>query len=255
MIGPWCCHRRIPLSWPFCLRIFRTGEIPWKPGSILRVTGICSLEFEAQGHAAVTGGERAKSVRILLRSPRDVVLLSGPSWWTAAHALLVLGAVFMATLAVLCWVAVLRARLKRHTRTIRRQLEETAALKEAAEAANRAKSDFLANMSHEIRTPLHGILGMSELAMESGEEHERRHYLGLVKQCGLSLMTVINDILDLSKIEAGRMKLDPAPFQLREFLNRVTAVFTVSARQKGLAISLERRSHRFRTDWWATAAA
>jgi len=213
--------------------------MPWKPGSLLRVTGICSLQFETQGRTAGTGGERAKSVKILLRSPRDVVLLSGPSWWSAAHALLVLGVVFMATLAVLCWVAVLRTRLKRHTRTIRRQLEETAALKEAAEAANRAKSDFLANMSHEIRTPLHGILGMTDLAMDAGPEEERRRYLNLAKQCGWSLMTVINDILDLSKIEAGRMKLDPAPFQLREFLDRVTAVFAVSARQKGLALSLE----------------
>ncbi len=220
-------------------RNFPHDETLWKPGSILRVTGVCSVEFVDEKQTAGTGGERPKSFQILLRSPRDVVLLSGPSWWSAAHALLVLGAVFMVTLAVLCWVAVLRARLKRHTRTIRRQLEETAALKEAAEAANRAKSDFLANMSHEIRTPLHGILGMSELAMETEEENERRHYLGLVKQCGWSLMTVINDILDLSKIEAGRMKLDPAPFQLREFLNRATAVFAIGARQKGLALSLD----------------
>jgi signal transduction histidine kinase/CheY-like chemotaxis protein len=167
-----------------------------------------------------------------------VVLLSGPTWWTAAHALLVLAVVFALTLAVLCWVAVLRARLKRQTGIIRRQLDEAAALKEAAETANRAKSEFLANMSHEIRTPLHGILGMADLAMEAGQDGERRHYLDLVKQCGWSLLTVINDILDLSKIEAGRMKLDAAPFQLREFLNRVGAVLTVSARQKGLEFSM-----------------
>jgi len=74
--------------------------------------------------------------------------------------------------------------------------------------------------------------------MEAGQEHERRHYLDLVKQCGWSLLTVINDILDLSRIEAGRMKLDPAPFQLREFLNRVAAVLTVSARKKGLDFSM-----------------
>jgi signal transduction histidine kinase/CheY-like chemotaxis protein len=219
-------------------RDFPNGETPWKPGSILRVTGICSLQFEAQEKTAGTGGERPKGFRILLRSRRDVVLLSGPTWWTAAHALLVLAVVFALTLAVLCWVAVLRARLKRQTGIIRRQLDEAAALKEAAETANRAKSEFLANMSHEIRTPLHGILGMADLAMEAGQDGERRHYLDLVKQCGWSLLTVINDILDLSKIEAGRMKLDAAPFQLREFLNRVGAVLTVSARQKGLEFSM-----------------
>jgi signal transduction histidine kinase/CheY-like chemotaxis protein len=219
-------------------RDFPYDETRWKPGSILRVTGICSVEFEAQEHTAGTGGDGPKSFRLLLRSPRDVVVLSGPSWWTAAHALLVLAVVFTATLAILCWVTVLRARLRRQTQTIRRQLEEAGTLKDAAEAANRAKSDFLANMSHEIRTPLHGILGMADLAMEAGPEHERRNYLDLVKQCGWSLLTVINDILDLSKIEAGRMKLDPAPFQLREFLNRVAAVLTVTARQKGLDFSM-----------------
>ncbi len=219
-------------------RDFPNGESPWELNSILRVTGICSVEYVAEEQTAGTGGERPKSFRILLRSPQDVVLLSGPSWWNAAHALLVLAAVFTVTLAALCWVAVLRAGLKRQTRTIRRQLEEAAALKEAAESANRAKSDFLANMSHEIRTPLHGILGMADLAAESGQEQERRHYLDLVKQCGRSLLTVINDILDLSKIEAGCMKLDRAPFHLREFLNRVAAVLTVSARQKGLESSM-----------------
>ena len=219
-------------------RDFPNDETPWEPGSVLRVTGICSVQFEAQEQTAGTGGERPKSFRILLRSPQDVVLLRAPSWWTAAHALLVLAVVSTATLAALCWVAVLRARLKRQTQTIRRQLDEAAALKEAAEAANRAKSDFLANMSHEIPTPLHGILGMADLAMEAGQEHERRHYLDLVKQCGWSLLTVINDILDLSRIEAGRMKLDPAPFQLREFLNRVAAVLTVTARKKGLDFSM-----------------
>jgi signal transduction histidine kinase/CheY-like chemotaxis protein len=240
----FAADRTLVLSWANAIlpavlpRDFPYDEARWKPGSILRVTGICSVEFEAQEHTAGTGGDGPKSFRLRLRSPRDVVLLSGPSWWTAAHALLVLAAVFTATLAILCWVTVLRARLRRQTRTIRRQLEEAAALKDAAEAANRAKSYFLANMSHEIRTPLHGILGMADLAMEAGAEQERRNYLGLVKQCGWSLLTVINDILDLSKIEAGRMKLDPSPFQVREFLNRVTAVLTVSARQKGLDFSM-----------------
>jgi signal transduction histidine kinase/CheY-like chemotaxis protein len=213
-------------------------DTPWEPGSTLQITGICSEQFELQESTAGLSAARPKSFRILLRSPRDVVLLKAPSWWTAAHALLVLAVVFMATLATLCWVAALRGRLKRQTRIIRRQLDEAAGLKEAAEAASRAKSEFLANMSHEIRTPMHGILGMADLAMEAGSEDERQHYFDLVKQCGCSLLTVINDILDVSKIEAGRMKLDPAPFQLREFLNRVAAVLTVSTRQKGLDFSM-----------------
>jgi two-component system sensor histidine kinase/response regulator len=106
-------------------RDFRDRETPWKPGSILRVTGICSVKFEAQELTAGTGAAQPESLRILLRSPQDVVLLSGPSWWTAAHALLVLGVVFTATLATLSWVAVLRRRLEERTETIRATLEST----------------------------------------------------------------------------------------------------------------------------------
>jgi len=213
---------------------FANREIPWQANSILRITGICSVRFGTEEVTVATSLPFPKSFRILLRSPQDVVLLKAPSWWTAAHALLVLAAVFAATLGALCWVAVLRARLKRQTQIIERQLGETAALKDAAEAANRAKSEFLANMSHEIRTPLHGILGMADLAMEARPEDERRGYLDLVKQCGWQLLSLINDILDLSKIEAGRMKLDPAPFSLREFLNGFAAVIRVSAARKDL---------------------
>ena len=213
------------------------AAVPWKPNSILRVTGICSTAFEDRDSTADTGLANPISVRILVQSPGAVILLRAPSWWTPPHALLVLAIVFAVTLAALFWVAALRARLKRQTQVIHRQLGEAAALKEAAEAANRAKSEFLANMSHEIRTPLHGILGMADLAMDAGPEEERRSYLDLVKQCGWSLLNLINDILDLSKIEAGRMKLDPAPFELRPFVNRFAAVVQVSTVQKGLDFS------------------
>ena len=197
---------------------FPNDKATWQPGSILRVTGICSVQFQSPEQTAGTGSERPKSFGILLRSPRDVVLLRAPTWWTPAHALLVLAVVFAATLAALCWVAILRAHLKRQTQIIRRQLDEAAALKEAAEAANRAKSDFLANMSHEVRTPMNGIIGMTDLALETELTTEQRDYLKIVRNSAEALLTVINDILDFSKIEAGKLDLDLISFNMRDHL-------------------------------------
>ncbi len=103
--------------------------------------------------------------------------------------------------------------------TEQKQVEES--LRQAkleAEAANRAKSDFLANMSHEIRTPMNGVLGMTELALMTCSEPRPREYLEMAKQSGKSLLFLINDVLDLSKIEAGKIELEERSFDLHEEL-------------------------------------
>jgi len=106
--------------------------------------------------------------------------------------------------------------------------------RDAAEAASRAKSQFVANVSHEVRTPMNGILGLTELLLEGPLSDEQRQYLGMVKASADALLHVINDVLDFSRIEAGRLELHPVAFDLRDQLADILQPLAVAARKKGL---------------------
>jgi signal transduction histidine kinase/ActR/RegA family two-component response regulator len=112
--------------------------------------------------------------------------------------------------------------------------------KAAAEAANAAKSRFLATMSHEIRTPLNGVLGMNGLLLSTPLDETQRRYAELMRSAGQNLLTVINDLLDLSRIEAGRLALEVVDFDPARTLDEVVSLLTVRAQARGLALHQHR---------------
>ena len=158
----------------------------------------------------------------------EELLLAG--WWRSVRLLGGVGLASLLVLLVAFWLMAVLLKRREH------DAEEARELMRLADAASEAKSRFLAMMSHEIRTPMNGIVGMSELMLGTELDATQRGYARNVHSGVVELMHIINDVLDFSKVESGRMELDSAAFDPAAHLRQVVELYLASAAQKGLSI-------------------
>jgi len=192
--------------------------------------GACAINLN---NAVMTAGSRR--FVLTLMTPSAVVLLAVPlTAWATHHPISLQGALVLTAAAGA--YAVFTARL---TRSLFTEGEALRHALEGAEAASRAKSSFLAVTSHEIRTPLNGVLGMAQAMANDDLSEVQRERVSVIRQAGQALLDILNDILDLSKIEAGKLDLEQAPFDLEAVTLSAFGGFSASAFAKSLGYTLD----------------
>lgn len=234
-------------------REYAPGEVLFRQGDTssdvyLVTRGETAIRIEQDGRVVATDtvptGSCVGEMAALTGKPRSATVAAGSQ---GAAVLIVPGARFRDLLLLqpslgVNMLAMMSERLqqtelrKEHA-ALSRRADELGKSKEAADAALRAKADLLASMSHELRTPLNGIIGLTEMVLGTSLTYSQREYLNLVRESGESLLGLINDVLDMSKIEAGRLELEIEPFELRDRLIETLKTLAVRAHRKGVELA------------------
>ncbi|HET9211479.1 MAG TPA: ATP-binding protein [Thermoanaerobaculia bacterium] len=233
-LGAFTCVADVSLVTALHLGLFLAGGVP--PERIFANTTGFSLYFLALAFTWMRQDMRLCLLGGLTALVEYGILISwlgNISSSSQFSRLVLLAAVTAVGLAI---VNQSRGYLHQLSRLVEERTRDLQQEKARAEAASQAKSEFLANMSHEIRTPLNAVLGLTSLVLRSPLAAEQKAQLELVRQSGEALLVVINDVLDVSKIEAGELKLELAPFSLRDCVGEALSLVTQKASDKGLVV-------------------
>ena len=212
------------------------GIVEWVNDGFVRITGYESSAVRGKPiaeilHGPLTADEDRRLIQQSLHASQGMSQeienqrKDGQPYWAAVS----ITPVFNEQGRTTRWIGIANDITRR-----RHAQEELRKAKEAAEAANRSKSEFLANISHEIRTPMNAVIGMTALALDTSLTSEQREYLSTAKDSAESLLRLLNDVLDLSKIEARRLELEHVAFQLQDVVRDAYKSLVTQARKKGL---------------------
>jgi signal transduction histidine kinase/ligand-binding sensor domain-containing protein/ActR/RegA family two-component response regulator len=197
-----------------------------------RYTALAPGNYLFRSQASIDGRtwiQREGAIRITLQPPW------WGTWWARAGAILLFAGILFASYKVR--VSALEQRQRRLSELVDSRTAELATARNRAEAANAAKSIFLANMSHELRNPLSSILAITSLLRQEGVSAEQHEYLNMIDTSGEHLLAIINDVLDMAKIEAGKQELVPVSFDVVAFARNLTEMMRVKAAEKNLDLS------------------
>ncbi len=222
------------LAWALCV-FFVSDRLANAVTLMLAVIGVLGIAFVINAAAR----QRIKGVRYMTHAGMIVLLGVGAKWAQLAGILPTITITQYALhIGTALGTLLMSVGLARSVYKERRDREVLSQDRQRAEAATHAKSEFLAKMSHEIRTPMNAIIGFTDLALSTDRESRRKDYLANIHDASKTLLTLIDDILDLSRIEAGRLVLESREFRLQPIMDKIAMLFTHRAAEKGVELVL-----------------